>query len=88
MMEERRYPIFDEEDGSCKVCEPVGAVALSDHTDEFVDDDVTIPDVIPASFEEALADIEQSEREFEEGRGIPWEDVKLMIEDHIRSYAR
>ena len=43
--------------------------------------------VIPASYEEALADIEQSEREFKEGRGIPWENVKLMIEDRIRSYA-
>lgn len=46
-----------------------------------------IPVVIPTSVEDALADIEQSEIEFKEGKGIAWEDVKHMMEERICSYA-
>lgn len=46
-----------------------------------------MPVKIPASFEEALADIEMSEIEFKEGKGIAWDDVKHMMEEHICSYA-
>lgn len=85
-MEERRYPVFDEEESVGKACEPVGASSLSPYADAISDNDVSMPVMIPASYEEALADIEQSEREFREGRGIAWESVRLMIEDRIRNY--
>lgn len=86
-MEERRYPVFEEEGSVGKACEPVGASSLSPYADAISDSDVSMPVMIPASYEEALADIDQSEREFREGRGIAWESVKLMIEDRIRNYA-
>lgn len=83
-MEERRYPVFEEEESVGKA---VGASSLSPYADAISDNDVSMPVMIPASYEEALADIDQSEREFREGRGIAWESVKLMIEDRIRNYA-
>ena len=46
-----------------------------------------MPVMIPDSFEEALADIEQSEIEFKEGKGIAWDDVKHMMEERICSYT-
>lgn len=86
-MEEKRYPVFEEEESVGKACEPVGASSLSPYADAIIDGGASMPVMIPASYEEALADIDQSEREFREGRGIAWESVKLMIEDRIRNYA-
>ena len=86
-MEERRYPVFEEEESVGKACEPVGASSLSPYADAVIDRGASMPVMIPASYEEALADIDQSEREFREGRGIAWESVKMMIEDRIRNYA-
>lgn len=84
-MEEKRYPVIEEEEGIGMAREPIGAASLLDYTEIDNDFEPDMPIVIPASYEEALADIEQSEREFKEGRGISWENVKLMIEDRIRT---
>ena len=44
-----------------------------------IEDD--IPVVIPSTWEEALADIEQSEKDFAEGRCFAWDEVKQTIEE-------
>jgi len=41
----------------------------------------------PFSIEEAMADIEESERSIEAGQGISWERVKEMLAEKVYSYA-
>ncbi len=80
-MEEKRYPILEEEENIGMVCEPVGATAYADS------DDNEIPIVGPSSWEEAMADLDESEREFETGKCIPWENVLGEIKERYKSYA-
>ena len=44
-----------------------------------------IPISGPKTAEEAVADIEQSERDYAEGRFFSWCDVRQAIEDRIRN---
>ena len=41
----------------------------------------------PASIEEAIADIEVSERDIEAGKGTSWGVVKEMLAERVYSYA-
>ena len=41
-----------------------------------------------ATLEKLMADIEQSEKEFKEGKGVSWDTVKEMNENRIKNYAR
>ena len=41
----------------------------------------------PASIEEAMADIEVSEREIDAGKGTSWDVVKEMLAERVYSYA-
>jgi predicted RNA-binding protein associated with RNAse of E/G family len=89
-MEEKHYPIIEEEDFTLndKVDEPIGAVAYADEEvalmecDEDWDRD-DMPLIGPASYEEAIARIEASERECEEGKGTPWDVVMQEAKDLI-----
>ena len=47
-----------------------------------------IPIFPNATLEELMADIEQSEREFKEGKGVSWNTATEMIENRIKNYAR
>jgi hypothetical protein len=79
-MDKKNYPIYDEESDN-KVCEPSGVAAYSD----WVDCDVPI--LGPSTWEEAIADLDESEREFEAGECIPWENVVGEIKERYKSYA-
>ena len=46
-----------------------------------------LPIAGPSSLEEALADIEDSERNIEVGQGTSWNVVKQMLAERIYSYA-
>jgi hypothetical protein len=41
----------------------------------------------PKTIDEAITDIEQSERDFAEGNTLSWHEVRQAIEDRIQSYA-
>ena len=41
----------------------------------------------PSSVEEAIADIEESERCIEAGQGTSWDAVKEMLAERVYSYA-
>ena len=41
----------------------------------------------PSTWEEAQADIEDSERDIEAGRGTSWDTVKMMIAERVYGYA-
>ena len=41
----------------------------------------------PATLEEALADIEDSEKDIDAGIGTSWNIVKQMMQERIHSYA-
>ena len=77
-MEEKRYPTFDEEEGLDMCSEPVGAVAY---------DENAIPIIGPATWEEAMTDLDEAEKEFDAGKGIPWESVVREIRERYHSYA-
>ena len=74
-MEEKKYPILDEEDGVDKVCEPVAAVATAPTSADGV---TTVHDWIadldwdkfpsfgPFSEEEAIARIEKAEADLKD----------------------
>ncbi len=41
----------------------------------------------PSTFEEAIADIEDSERSIDAGEGYSWESVKEMLSEKVYGYA-
>ena len=53
----------------------------------YTSSDEDMPIGGPANWEEALADIEDSERDIDAGHGTPWEVVKELMEERINSYA-
>jgi hypothetical protein len=79
-MEEKRYPIIEEEDGTCKVCEPAAGYATTsiDYANNILDEDDDIFDRIPVGklgfytddpdvFEARIAEIEADLDEVEAG---------------------
>ena len=93
MKEGNQYPQFDEEDGSCMTAsEPVAAlsepaVAVMPHTPETMHNRFAIPKGMPQSVEEALSDIDEGEKEFEQGETFTHREVMQMIWDKIACYA-
>ena len=88
-MEEKRYPIIEEEESTGKVSEPIGAVAYTDlDTMQSIDPEDNLPISGPSSWEEALADLDSSESDILNGRGTSWTIVKQMMSDRIMEYAR
>ncbi len=87
-MEEKRYPEIEEEEsvGQCNesAVEPIVYVEDVEVVGNFED---RVPILGPSTLEEVLEDINQSERDFREGRCYPWESIKIMLEDRIRNYA-
>ena len=69
-MKEKSYPIHDEEPSPGKACEPSLATAYRNRT-ELKD----VPVLGPSTWEAALDDLDQSEREYEAGESIPWNKV-------------
>ena len=80
-MEDKKYPIREEEENVGMVCEPSGATAYNET--EAVD----IPVIGPSNWEEAMADLDESEEEFKAGECIPWENVMEEIKERYKSYA-
>lgn len=78
-MKGKKYPKYEEE--ARMVNEPVAAATYQKDIIGGVEDN--IPVVIPATWEEALMDIEQSEKDFAEGRCSSWEDVKQAMAERI-----
>lgn len=64
--------------------EPVGVASYSPHVIEQVR---TLPQGVPQSFSEAIADIDEGEREFERGETYTHREVMQMLWDKIDSYA-
>ena len=84
MMESKTYPLTDDEQ-PCLACEPVVRVAevsLRDDRQASV-----IPDGVPQSVAMAIADIEEGEKEFEQGKTFTHRQVMKMVWDKIGSYA-
>lgn len=70
-MEKKKYNMPKEKQTTNKVCEStVSALAYSETIDQEVDWEDRIPIFPNATLEELMADIEQSEREFKEGKGV------------------
>ena len=96
-MEEKRYPIFDEEDGfGCMTAkEPVGALSYAETTENIdllddEDDDIDwdkMPLIGPATYEEAIAQIETAEQEISNGEVYDWKDILEEARQRIMSYA-
>ena len=80
-MEEKRYPILEEEENTGMCCEPVAAIAYDDVEDRI------LPILGPANWEEAMSDLDESEREFETGKCLPWDDVMSEIKERYKHYA-
>ena len=50
-------------------------------------EEMKLPIAGPSSLEEALTDIEESEREIEAQQGTTWDVVKEMMAERIYSYG-
>ena len=83
-MKEKKYPIIEEENDASMASEPTAAVAYADSLATVEEDR---PILGPSTWEEALADLDESEREFEEGKCVPWENVMEEIKERYKSYA-
>jgi len=80
-MEEKKYPKF-EEDQSAGMCnEPAVNLAYNEVEEQ------TLPVLGPATWEEAISDLEESEREVEAGECIPWDEVMSEIKERYKDYA-
>ena len=53
--------------------------AVDEHLDE--------PFLGPSTWDVAMADLDESEKEFEAGKCIPWENVMSEIKERYRHYA-
>ena len=82
-MKDNKYTVEESNEGIVR--EPVAAVAYQIETAGMVDFDDYMPISGPKTAEEAIADIDQSERDFAEGSFFSWCDVRQMIEDKIRN---
>lgn len=88
-MEEKKHPVFEEEESMGMVCEPVGAFAYSEpKTGSLTEPEDCIPVSSPSTWDEAMADLDSSESDILNGHGTPWAIVKQMMSDRIREYAR
>ena len=88
-MEEKRYPILEEEQPTGKVCEPIGAVAYSDVDSlQVLETEDELPISGPSTWEELMADLDSSETDILNRNGVSWAIVKQMMADRIRDYAR
>ena len=98
-MEEKRYPIIEEEDGfGCMTAEePMGVgtytemssvdVVLTRGEDEELPQGFNEPFAGPSTYEEAIARIEEAEHEIERGETYDWEDVLSEARQRVRQYA-
>ena len=100
-MEEKRYPIIEEEDGTCKVCEPAAGYAATsiDYANNMLDEDDDIFDRIPVGklgfytddpdeFEARIAEIEADLDEVEAGFEAPekWITSEQMHKDFLKMF--
>ena len=81
-MEEKRYPVFDEEEGIGKCCEPaVGYAATgSGYAYTLANDDDMLPDdydpgIGPYTMEELYSRVAESEEQFAKGNYITSEEL-------------
>lgn len=86
-MEDKRYPVFEEEDTIGKVNEPIGAVAYP-VVDQETEPEDRLPISSPSTWEEAMSDLDSSESDILSGHGTTWDVVKQMMADRIKEYAR
>ena len=85
-MEKKKYTTFEDSDtGMAK--EPVSALEYQKEIIYIDNSEIDVPIAGPATFEEALSDIEQSEKDCAGGRYFSWNEVKQTIDDRIASYA-
>ena len=80
-MEEKRYHILEEEENIGLCSEPAVAVRYT------IEEQFDAPILGPSSWEEAMDDLDESEKEFDAGKCIPWDDVMSEIKDRYRLYA-
>ena len=93
-MEEKKYPIIEEEEGySCmEAVEPIKSVAYNKVSAYDVEDgiaggcNIITPFIGPATYEEAIARIEEAEREIDNGEVYEWEDVLTEARQRARNY--
>lgn len=74
-------------DGNGIVKEPAAAITYQEIPTGMAYSDDYVPVSGPKTIDEAITDIEQSERDFAEGNTLSWHDVRQAIEDRIQSYA-
>ena len=80
-MEEKRYPILEEEESVGLCSEPSVAVRCT------IEEQFDAPILGPSTWEEAMDDLDESEKEFDAGKCIPWDDVVSEIKGRYRVYA-
>lgn len=83
-MEEKRYPQIEADEQVGMVSEPLSVIAYGSQTDSFQD---RIPYTGPATWEEMIEEFEVSERQIEDGDGLPWESVKQIVANRISDHA-
>ena len=100
-MEEKRYPILEEEDGVGKVCEPTAGYAATsiDYDNDILDEEDDFLDRIPVGklgfytddpdvFEARIAEIEADLDEVEAGFEDPekWVTSEQMHKDFLKMF--
>jgi hypothetical protein len=80
-MEEKKYPILEDEESVGLCSEP------SVEAQYAIEEQLDVPILGPSTWKEAMDDLDESEKEFEAGKCIPWDDVMSEIKDRYRHYA-
>ena len=80
-MEKEKYPILEEDESAGMCSEPSAAVTYSEK------EQLDVPVLGPSTWEEAMNDLDASEKEFEAGECIPWKNVVSEIKERYRHHA-
>ena len=83
-MKKEKYSTCEEEQSTI-AAEPI--VAVMSDTSSFHQDKYVIPVGMPQTVEEALHDIDEGEREFQNGETFTHREVMQMVWDKIGCYA-
>ena len=98
-MEEKRYPRLEEEDGfGCmNAAEPMETRSYTEMSAvdvvimrggvEELPQGFNEPFAGPSTYEEAIARVEEAEREIERGETYDWEDVLSEAKQRVKQYA-
>ena len=85
VMEEKRYPQFEEEEGVGMCCEPASDNAMLEYASPLLENYDKIADIGPQSVEEMYADLRVAEKDMKDPQ--QWDTLKNFMTGFKQTHA-